>query len=167
MRPSNWPRGRLPVMTPNRFAKLQRLNRAFQQADDRQDLDNAVNVLFEAIPELLAELERFFDPMARPAVAIESPFAGNVVQNTRYARLALLDSITRGEAPYAGHLLYTQVLADSSPTERELGIRSHLTYVRRSERVAVYEDLGISSGMQRAIDLVGELGIPVEMRRIG
>lgn len=164
---SSSPRGRLPVMTPNRFAKLQRLNHAYQQADDRQDLDDVVNALFEAIPELLAELERFFDPMARPTVVIESPFAGNVEANTRYARLALLDSITRGEAPFAGHLLYTQVLADSSPAERELGIRSHLAYVRKSERVAVYEDFGISSGIQRAIDLASELEIPVETRRIG
>ncbi len=153
-------------MTPKRFAEIVRLNRAVQTADDREDLDDAVEILFEAVPELVAELERFFDPMVRPAVALESPFAGDVEANIQYARLAMADSITRGEAPFAGHLLYTQVLADASPTERELGIRSHLAYVQRSARVAVYEDLGVSSGMQRAVDLAENLGIPVETRRI-
>jgi len=153
-------------MTPKRFAELQRLNRAVQEGDERADLDEAIEVLLDAVPELVAELERFFDPMARPVVAIESPFGGAVEENTRFARLCLLDSIHRGEAPFAGHLLYTQVLADANPTERELGIRSHLAHVQRSQRVAVYEDLGVSIGMDRAVELATELGIPVEHRRI-
>lgn len=154
-------------MTRERFAELQRLSRFVETSEDRADLGDTVETLLGAVPELLAELERFFDPNARPAVAIESPFAGQVEQNTRFARLCLLDSITRGEAPFAGHLLYTQVLADASPTERELGIRSHLAYVQRSDRVVVYEDFGVSTGMQRAVDLAEELGIPVEVRQIG
>ena len=41
-------------------------------------------------------------------VILESPFAGDVKRNTAYARAALRDSLLRGEAPIASHLLYTQ-----------------------------------------------------------
>lgn len=145
-------------MTRDRLADIRQLHQCAERDERAKDR------VFEAVPELVAELERFYSA-ARPAVALESPFAGDVEKNTRFARLCLLDSLGRREAPFAGHLLYTQVLADASPTEREMGIMAHLTYVRRSERVVVYEDYGISSGMQRAIDLATKLGIPIEKRR--
>ena len=40
--------------------------------------------------------------MIRPAVLIESPYAGNP-EALRYLACCLLDSILRGEAPYAIH----------------------------------------------------------------
>lgn len=101
------------------------------------------------------------------AVMIESPYAGDIERNEDYARKCLLDSLRRGEAPMAGHLLYTQVLRDANPTERKLGIEAHMTWLRRSSRVVVYEDLGISSGMSIAIDLANTLGIPVVRRKLG
>ena len=41
---------------------------------------------------------------------VESPYAGDMEANTEYARdaCATLDSLMRGEAPIASHLLYTQ-----------------------------------------------------------
>ena len=50
-------------------------------------------------------------------VIIESPFAGDVDRNLRYARAAMRDCLLRGESPYASHLLYTQpgVLNDDIP----------------------------------------------------
>jgi len=147
------------MMARDAFDDLRRLSRAVERGDDQ-----TVDDLTDTLPDLVAALERVFGPEGPPVVAIESPYAGDVEANTRFARECLLDSLTRGEAPFAGHLLYTQVLADLKPTERELGILSHLAYVRRSERVVVYEDLGISSGMQRAIDFVTKLGIPIERR---
>ena len=128
--------------------------------------DETVAVDEAAEDAIVAELERVFYPATRLAVTIESPFAGDVETNKRYARAALLDSIRRGEAPFAGHLLYTQVLADATPAERELGISCHLAYVRRCERLVVYEDLGISGGMDQAVALATELKIPVETRRV-
>ena len=41
-------------------------------------------------------------------VIIESPYAGFVKRNEDYARECLRDSLMRGEAPIASHLLYTQ-----------------------------------------------------------
>lgn len=154
-------------MTPENFARFQRLKRLLQTTENEEERAEVLEQVAEAVPELLAELERFFDPAARPAVALESPFAGDVEGNTFFAKVAMADSITRGEAPFAGHLLYTQVLADAHHAERELGIRSHLAHVQRSQKVVVYVDLGISNGMQRAIDLADRLGIPIEERRIG
>ena len=41
-------------------------------------------------------------------VIIESPYAGDIEKNVAYARDCVRDSLMRGEAPYASHLLYTQ-----------------------------------------------------------
>ena len=56
-------------------------------------------------------------------VIVESPYAGNVEGNIEYARACVRDSLARGEAPIASHLLYTQcgVLRDELATERAMG----------------------------------------------
>lgn len=41
-------------------------------------------------------------------VVLESPYAGDIERNTNYARDCMRDSILRGEAPIASHLIYTQ-----------------------------------------------------------
>jgi hypothetical protein len=61
-------------------------------------------------------------------VILESPFAGDVERNVRYARACVRDSLLRGEAPIASHLLYTQpgVLNDDIEAERQHGIDAGL-----------------------------------------
>lgn len=100
-------------------------------------------------------------------VIIESPFAGDVAVNMAYARRALLDSLSRGEAPLASHLLYTQVLDDLKPDDRQLGIDAGLAWLRLADASVVYTDFGISRGMQLGIDAARAAGIPVEFRKIG
>ena len=92
---------------------------------------------------------------AKKIAIIESPYAGEIERNVRYARAAMRDSLNRGEAPYASHLLYTQegVLRDELPAEREWGISAGFAFRRVADVIAVYTDLGISRGMQAAIDL--------------
>ena len=104
----------------------------------------------------------------KPIVIIESPYAGNVELNTRYARLALRDSLMRDEAPFASHLLYTQdkVLDDTVPEQRTRGIEAGLEFTRVADRVAVYCDLGVSEGMKIGIDRHEKNGTPIEMRFI-
>lgn len=99
-------------------------------------------------------------------VMIESPYAGDVEINEDYARRCLLDSLRRGEAPMAGHLLYTQVLNDGNESERALGIAAHIAWLRHSNRIAVYEDLGVTSGMWKGIDVANAINIPIERRRL-
>lgn len=106
---------------------------------------------------------------ARPSmrvVVLESPLRGDYVSNISYARRCLQDSMKRGEAPIAGHLLYTQVLDDLLPNERELGINLHLTHIPRADALVVYEDRGISDGMAQAIAEASRLGVPIEYRRL-
>ncbi len=81
-------------------------------------------------------------------VIIESPFAGSVAENIDYARRCVRDSLGRGEAPIASHLLYTQpgVLRDEVQSERQWGIDAGLAWRAVAELTAVYTDRGISGG---------------------
>lgn len=100
-------------------------------------------------------------------VVLESPYKGDTERNTEYARRALLDSLLRGEAPLASHLLYTQVLEDSSPAERYLGISAGHAWIPYAEALVVYTDYGISAGMERAIELAWDQNLVIERRTIG
>ena len=87
-------------------------------------------------------------------VYLESPYAGDVDKNIKYARLCVKDSLDRGEYPFASHLLYTQenILDDSDPVERTLGIVSGFAFAKLCSKTVVYADLGISNGMMLGIE---------------
>lgn len=106
----------------------------------------------------------------RPIVVIESPYGGTVAavaRHVRYGRACLHDSLLRGESPFASHLLYTQALDDTIPAERDLGIEAGFVFRFHATMTAVYEDLGVSPGMQRGIAHSEDIGVPVEWRRLG
>src|SRR5690606_36634803 len=93
------------------------------------------------------------DPDAEPKlVLIESPYAGDIDRNVRYAKACMRDSLSRGEAPYASHLLYTQVLDDAAPEQRRQGIEAGFAWGRHAELVAFYVDFGMSSGMTLGLE---------------
>lgn len=100
-------------------------------------------------------------------VIIESPYKGDVARNMIYARRALKDSLNLGESPFAGHLLYTQVLSDEIPAERDRGIEAHLEWLAVADAVVVYKDYGITDGMKRAIRRARTLGKFTAYREIG
>jgi len=102
-------------------------------------------------------------------VIVESPYAGDVDRNTRYARACLRGCLLRGEAPFASHLLYTQdgVLRDGDPKERALGIHAGLTWAEFAAATIVYTDLGITHGMQLGIDHANSNDRDVEYRQLG
>ena len=99
-------------------------------------------------------------------VIIESPYAGDVETNIRYARACVRDSLSRGEAPIASHLLYTQegILDDNIPMERNWGIDAGLAWKAVASGSVVYCDLGITKGMSYGIKATREAGLPVEYR---
>ena len=99
-------------------------------------------------------------------VIIESPFSGDIELNKAYARACMKDCFDRGEIPFVSHLLYTQVLDDSDPTQREKGITAGLEFGKLCDKTAVYTDLGISHGMELGILSANENNRPVELRRI-
>lgn len=103
-----------------------------------------------------------------PLVIIESPYSGDLERNVAYARAAVRDSLLRGEAPLAFHLLYTQpgILNDNLPEERELGILRSFWWQLKAYLLAVYTDHGISYGMQLGIESAKARGLPIEYRKI-
>ena len=106
-------------------------------------------------------------------IIIESPFAANQEnsedEHVKYARRCLRDSLLRGEAPYASHLLYTQagVLRDDVPEERKHGIEAGFVWRDRAERSVFYTDYGISGGMKLGIADLEKKKLEVEYRTIG
>lgn len=99
-------------------------------------------------------------------VILESPFAGDVEANIAYARACVRDSLQRGEAPIASHLLYTQpgILDDDIPAERQQGIDAGLAWRAVAQASVVYVDRGISAGMRYGIAAARVAGVPVEFR---
>ena len=98
---------------------------------------------------------------------VESPYSCNVEKNLKYARAAITNCIQRGEAPFASHLFYTQVLDNKSPQDRELGIWLGVNWMQVAHAVVIYTDLGISSGMERGIKEAKRIGLSIEYRSLG
>jgi hypothetical protein len=101
-------------------------------------------------------------------VLIESPYAGDVERNEKYALACMRDCFERGEAPFASHLLYTQpgVLDDTLHHERTLGIDAGFVWGANADLSAVYTDLGISKGMEYGIKNAEKAGRKIEYRSI-
>src|SRR4029078_6367779 len=103
-------------------------------------------------------------------VVIESPLGAHtragILKNKEYAKRAMLDSLSRGEAPYAPHLLFDQegLLDDTNPTERQLGILAGFAWGAKADLIAGYSDLGISLGMRLGIERATKTGQSIEYR---
>ncbi len=105
-------------------------------------------------------------------VILESPYAADTLEeiqaNVDYARACVRDSLSKGEAPIASHLLYTQpgVLRDEVPAERQWGIDAGLAWRSVADYSVVYTDRGISRGMAYGIDAARAAGKSVEYRTL-
>lgn len=89
-------------------------------------------------------------------------------ENVRYAKLAMRDSLLRGEAPYASHLLYAQpgIFDDANQTERDTGMHAGFAWSDLAHEAVVYLDRGITPGMLKGIERHRETGLPVRFRRL-
>ncbi len=99
-------------------------------------------------------------------VIIESPYAGDIVQNLSYAHRAVADCIRRGESPYASHIMLTTALDDQAEAERMRGISAGLEWGRVADAVVVYTDHGITRGMALSIEHHKQHGRTIEYRSI-
>jgi len=105
-------------------------------------------------------------------VDIESPYSGKneeeIKRNILYARACVKDSLLRGEVPFASHLFDTQpgILNDNIPEERDMGINAGKELIEALPNIAtiVYQDLGISRGVQYGIDRATQNGRNIEYR---
>lgn len=102
-------------------------------------------------------------------VVIESPYAGDVALNEKYARACMKDCLKRGEFPIASHLLYTQpgILDDTIPEERALGVAAGFAWADKADYVVFYMDRGWSLGMIAAYQRYRKNGPPVRFCYIG
>lgn len=100
-------------------------------------------------------------------VLIESPFAGDTTRHLRYLRACMLDCFERGEAPWASHFTYTDVLDDLDPEQRAMGIAAGLAWGEKADFTAVYLDLGLSRGMKQGVAAAIKCGRLVVERRLG
>lgn len=103
-------------------------------------------------------------------VIIESPYAAakgrTVAEHVHYACCAMLHSIKLGEAPFASHLLYPEVLDDSDALQRARGIQAGYEWMQAADIVAFYIDFGWSPGMLRALRVARILHRKIEVRSI-
>lgn len=106
--------------------------------------------------------------MNKRIVVVESPFAGDVPRNLRFLRACLRDSLLRGEAPYASHAIYTQpgVLDDGDVQDRKFGMEAGFEFKNVADCTVVYQNLGISPGMQAGIDASTAKGYKYEFRTL-
>ena len=93
-------------------------------------------------------------------IYVASPYAGGIEQNTKYAQRACRHVMNEGHAFFAPHLLYPQLLEDSNPQERQLGLDMGLAMLPRCDELWCYGD-HISLGMHLEIEEAVRIGIPV------
>jgi hypothetical protein len=101
-------------------------------------------------------------------VILESPYAGDINRNIAYARACVKDSLLRGEAPFASHLLYTQenILDDNIEEQRLLGIKAGLAWLKAADKHVFYIDYGYSKGMLYAKQFASENNFSIEERKL-
>ena len=104
-------------------------------------------------------------------VIIESPYAASkehtCLLHCDYADMALRDSLIRGEAPLASHMLYAAsgVLKDEG-SDRRKGMEAGWAWTPYADAVVVYTDFGVSPGMAEGIEVARKHGIPIEVRKL-
>lgn len=94
-------------------------------------------------------------------VIIESPYAGGIKANTRYARDCCKVAINQGHAPFASHLFYPQMLDERKSKERNLGITLGLAIGERADEVWLCHPTDIpewSRGMEHAFSCYVKMG---------
>lgn len=102
-------------------------------------------------------------------VIILSPFKGDEFANVEYGWRCVIDSMRRGEAPWASHLFYTQIMNDADPAQRSLGFACEEAWLQAADLIVAYIDRGMSSGMMKTINMVSqspEYLIPIEIRSL-
>lgn len=91
-----------------------------------------------------------------------SPYAGDVTRNVAYAQRALHYCFAAGYAPFAGHLVYPQVLNDDDPKDREFGMTSAYAFLAVCDVAFSFMDLGVSRGMRADLEAARRLKIRIE-----
>lgn len=114
-----------------------------------------------------------YDSTQLKKVVLESRFAAKDVRglliNKLFTIACIRDCFLRGEAAYASHVLYAQshILDDYVAHERALGIQAGFNWGDCGQETVVYDDLGISGGMELGIKHAESVGRKVSYRTLG
>ena len=101
-------------------------------------------------------------------IYVASKYAGDVDANVKTAIKCCRYVIEQGCMPVASHLLYPQILDDSNPNERKLGLRFGLALLTDCDEVWVFTAGGeISPGMEQEIAVAKRLEKPVRKIEMG
>lgn len=105
--------------------------------------------LSHVMKEYRVKKRKLYAEKNRRKVYVASKYAGDTEANVNaaigYCRMA----VRKGYLPVASHLLYPQILDDSNPKERELGLMFGLALLAVCDEVWVFGD--VSPGMAREI----------------
>lgn len=100
-------------------------------------------------------------------ICLESPLAASgsitMEEHQQYAAVCMYILLDQGYAPYVSHLLYTHVLDDTKPAEREIGLQAGLAFGDQCEERWFFTDYGFSPGMRLAYDRAQAAGQPVRI----
>ena len=92
-------------------------------------------------------------------IYVASAYAGDIKGNIEKAKRYCVHVINEGGIPIAPHLLFTQFLDDSVPSERRLGLDLGLELLKHCTEVWVFGD--VSRGMRQEIKLAEKIGKPI------
>ncbi len=122
----------------------------------------------QVMKEYRKEQRRRFAARNRRKIYVASKYAGDIAANVKTAIRCCRYVIGRGYMPVASHLLYPQILNDSNPRERELGLMFGLSLLALCDELWVFTTGGeVSSGMAKEIEEAKRLKIPVRKLEMG
>lgn len=89
-------------------------------------------------------------------VFVCSPYAGDIEKNIANAKKYAKYVIDEGHNPIVPHLYLPEILDDSKPKERELGLELGIELLKTCEEIWVFGDV-ISNGMRKELEAVTDL----------
>ena len=92
-------------------------------------------------------------------IYVASPYAGDIEQNTAFAKEACRHVMNEGHAFFAPHLLYPNLLRESEPAERQAGLDMGIAMLQSCDELWCFGD-HISQGMMSEIEEAQRLSIP-------
>lgn len=89
-------------------------------------------------------------------IYVASPYAGDVEQNTEFAKEACRFVMEEGHAFFAPHLLYPRVLDDDEPADRQYALAMGRSFLPKCDELWVFGK-NISAGMREEINEAKQL----------
>ena len=97
----------------------------------------------------------------RELIFVCSPLSGDIDVNIEKAKEYSRYVVLMGNIPFTPHLLYTQFLDDTQPSQRELAVSMGINMLKRCDELWVFGNR-VSGGMAYEIATAEKIGIEVK-----